>query len=66
MPGRVSSQAMACTTSEVASVSMGKCTSSSMGVATGPVVTTCTAMPSRSTSLARAAANAFSPAFDAE
>ena len=45
---------------------MGKCTSSSIGVATGPVVTTWTAMPSRSTSPANASANALSPAFDAE
>jgi hypothetical protein len=66
LPGSVSSQAITATTSEVASVRIGKWTSSSIGVATGPVVTTCTATPSRSTSRARAPTYAFSPALDAE
>ena len=57
---------MAAATSSTPSVRIGKRTSSSIGVATGPVVTTCTAMPSRSTSLASAPAKALSPAFDAE
>ena len=61
----VSSQATASATSGTR-VRMGKRTSSSMGVATGPVVTTWTAMPSRSTSLARAAAKALRPALEAE
>src|SRR5204863_375026 len=66
LPGRVSSHTTAWATSSTASVRIGKWTSSSIGVATGPVVTTWTATPSRSTSLPRAAANTFSPAFDAE
>ena len=65
LPGRVSSQVTARATSATPRVRMGKWTSSSMGVATGPVVTTWTLMPSRSTSLARAAAKAFNPALEA-
>ena len=64
--GSVSSHTTAWATSSTPRVRIGKCTSSSIGVATGPVVTTCTAMPSRSTSPASAPAKALSPAFDAE
>ena len=53
-------------TSDTAIAYISNGTSCSISVATGPGVTMCTAMPSRSTSSAKARANAFMPAFDAE
>ena len=62
----VSSQATASATSDTWIANISKGTSWSISVSTGPGVTMCTLMPSRSTSSARARANAFMPAFDAE
>ena len=63
--GSWSRKTIVCAMSSALRASIGKRTSSSIGVATGPVVTTCTLIPSRSTSFASENGTTFSPAFDA-
>jgi len=62
----VSSHATASATSDTWMAYISNGTSCSISVSTGPGVTMCTAIPSRSTSSAKARANAFMPALDAE